>query len=145
MIASTFVCLSTIVDNTGAVVVNYNYDAWGNVIEGTKTPLTVGNDVFAGPNTIVGTDVVVGDVNEHPIAGINPFRYRGYYYDVETGFYYLRTRYYDPQVGRFINADDPSIAISAQGGYINGLNLYAYCMNNPVNYIDPNGTVVLSA
>ena len=69
---------------------------------------------------------------------MNPYRYRGYYYDTETGLYYLKSRYYDPEVGRFINADDISYIDPET---INGLNLYAYCGNNPVMYTDPNGTV----
>ena len=66
----------------------------------------------------------------------NPFRYRGYYYDEETDLYYLQTRYYDPETGRFISQDDVSYL---DPDSINGLNLYAYCGNNPVNYLDPNG------
>ncbi len=71
------------------------------------------------------------------IGNVNPIRYRGYYYDVGTGFYYLQTRYYDPQIGRFLNMDgleylDPET--------VGGLNLYAYCNCNPVMYVDPEGT-----
>lgn len=66
----------------------------------------------------------------------NPFRYRGYYYDAESGLYYLQTRYYDPATGRFINADGQ---ISGVGGDIRGYNLFAYCFNNPINMIDPSG------
>ena len=71
------------------------------------------------------------------IGNLNPFRYRGYYYDTETDLYYLQTRYYDPEVGRFISRDaieyaDPEAII--------GLNLYAYCANNPVMNVDPTGT-----
>ena len=69
------------------------------------------------------------------VGQINPFRYRGYYYDTETGFYYLQTRYYDPEVGRFLNADG---IIGANGGII-GLNSFAYCSNNPVGFSDPSG------
>ena len=74
------------------------------------------------------------------IGNINPIRYRGYYYDVATGFYYLQTRYYGPQTGRFINMDgleylDPET--------VGGLNLYAYCNCNPVMYVDPTGTAAL--
>jgi len=79
--------------------------------------------------------------NGATIAEINPFRYRGYYYDTETGLYYLQSRYYDPAMGRFINADtvdylDPQT--------INGINLYAYALNNPVQYCDPTGHAVLT-
>lgn len=67
-------------DEAGNMVASYNYDAWGNC---TVNNITSGN---------VGT--------------LNPFRYRGYYYDNETGFYYLQTRYYDPEICRFISADN---------------------------------------
>ena len=67
--------------------------------------------------------------------------YRGYYYDTETQLYFLKTRYYDPAVCRFINADDVSYLDPEN---VNGLNLYAYCLNNPVMYIDPNGTSILA-
>ena len=70
------------------------------------------------------------------IGNRNPFRYRGYFYDVETGLYYLQTRYYDPEIGRFLNMDSISYADPEQ---FHGLNLYAYCANNPVNYVDPTG------
>ena len=101
---------------SGAVVARYLYDAWG-------TCVVVNND---------GAEIA--DANH--IGNLNPFRYRGYYYDVETKLYYLKTRYYDPEVGRFMTIDgieylDPET--------INGLNLYAYCGNNPVMNVDPNG------
>ena len=98
-------------------MVEYVYDAWGNhaVLDSN------GNDL---------TD------SSH-IGNRNPFRYRGYFYDVETGLYYLQTRYYDPEIGRFLNMDDISYADPEQS---HGLNLYAYCGNDPVNRIDPNGT-----
>ena len=97
-------------------MVRYRYDGWGN-------------HVVLNPN---------GSKNESDtfIGNINPFRYRGYYYDVETGLYYLKTRYYDPEVGRFITIDDISYLAPDT---INGLNLYAYCGNNPVMRIDENG------
>ncbi len=69
------------------------------------------------------------------MAEANPFRYRGYYYDRETGFYYLQSRYYDPATGRFLNADG---YVNANGDII-GFNMYAYCGNNPVNRIDHKG------
>lgn len=77
----------------------------------------------------------ITDVNH--IGVLNPFRYRGYFYDEETGLYYLKSRYYDPEVGRFITIDGVSYIDPET---INGLNLYAYCGNNPVMYTDPNGT-----
>ena len=72
------------------------------------------------------------------IGNINPFRYRGYYYDVETGFYYLQTRYYDPTICRFINADNYELV--AELSCVPGeLNMYAYCNNNPIMCTDPTG------
>jgi len=68
----------------------------------------------------------------------NPFRYRGYYYDKETGLYYLNSRYYDSETGRFINADDPTMLFET-AGIVGGANLYSYCLNNPVMYTDPSG------
>ena len=76
----------------------------------------------------------IGDATH--IGNRNPIRYRGYYYDTETGLYYLKSRYYDPEVGRFITIDDISYL---DPDTINGLNLYAYCGNNPVMRVDPNG------
>ena len=72
------------------------------------------------------------------IAFKNPFRYRSYYYDFETNLYYLNSRYYDPELGRFINADDIT-TLDVTKIALNGLNLYAYCLNNPVNEVDENG------
>lgn len=74
---------------------------------------------------------------ETGIGAKNPFRYRGYYYDTETGLYYLKSRYYDPEIGRFITIDDLSYLDPET---INGLNLYAYCGNNPVVRTDSQGT-----
>ena len=106
-----------ILDSSGNVVVKYIYDAWGN---------------HAVVNAS-GEDI--GDATH--IGNRNPIRYRGYYYDTETGLYYLKSRYYDPEVGRFITIDDISYL---DPDTINGLNLYAYCGNNPVMRVDPNGT-----
>ncbi len=97
-----------IVNTNGATVAEYQYDAWGNVLEATGA-----------------------------LASINPIRYRGYYYDTETGFYYLQSRYYDPSIGRFINAD--CYASTGQGFL--GYNMFAYCGNNPVTQHDPSGNL----
>ena len=94
----------------GDLVVRYAYNAWGKILSVTGT----------AANTI---------------GRYNPLRYRGYYYDNETGFYYLNSRYYDPNVGRFLNADG---YINANGDLI-GFNMFAYCGNNPVNRVDPTG------
>jgi len=88
--------------------------------------------------------------NASHIANVNPFRYRGYFYDADTGFYYLQSRYYDPVVGRFLNADDAGIlglidSVSQAQGSLLGGNLYTYCFNNPVNYADHSGMVVTPA
>lgn len=72
------------------------------------------------------------------MADINPFRYRGYYYDAETGFYYLQTRYYDPSVRMFINADNYEL-VSVLSQTVGQLNMYAYANNNPVMFTDDNG------
>lgn len=104
-------------------MVNYVYDAWGNhkVLNAT-------------------TEEEITDANH--IGNLNPFRYRGYYYDTEFKLYYLQTRYYDPEVGRFISQDGINYADPET---INGLNLYVYCSNNPVTFYDPSGHFVLVA
>ena len=112
---------------------SYIYDAWGNhrVIDG-MTGMDVTHDFTIGG--------VTTDVSRH-IGNINPFRYRGYYFDRETGLYYLNSRYYDPAICRFINADDARV--SEQYVYtLNGLNLYSYCLNNPITHTDENGHVI---
>ena len=111
-----------ILTDGGIVVARYIYDAWGN----HKVVDNIGNEI---------TDTA-------HIGNINPYRYRGYYFDTETGLYYLKSRYYDPQTGRFISIDDISFA---DPDTINGLNLYAYCCNNPVMHVDPTGQYAISA
>jgi len=98
--------LKVIRESDGAIVAEYTYDSWGNILSQTGE-----------------------------CASENPFRYRGYYYDSETGFYYLGSRYYDAKLGRFINAD--GYASTGQG--VIGLNMYVYCGNNPINRVDSTG------
>ena len=100
-----------LVDASGNVVASYEYDPYGKVLSATG-----------------------------PMADANPLRYRGYVYDQETGFYYLQSRYYDPTIGRFLNAD--GYASTGQG--IIGHNTYTYCLNNPINNFDSLGEFTLS-
>ena len=111
-----------ILDKNGVVIVKYKYDGWGRhkVLNASGNELTLDNCTAT-----------------NKVGILNPFRYRGYYYDTETGLYYLQTRYYDPETGRFITIDDISYLAPDT---INGLNLYAYCNNNPVMNVDPTGT-----
>ena len=113
--------IDRIYDANKNLVAEYKYDAWGN------------HRVY----TSGGIDITENMSYNSSVAKLNPFRYRGYYYDMETGLYYLNSRYYDPSIGRFINADDISYI---QPTDINGLNLFAYCGNNPVMYVDSVGT-----
>ena len=108
-----------IVDSEGSQVVVYRYDAWGEVL-------------------------VSSDASGFGLAKINPLRYRGYYYDQETGLYYLQTRYYDPKVRRFLNADDASV-LTKDPEQLTEKNLYAYCDDNPVMYRDDAGMFVITA
>lgn len=106
--------ITGILMESGVRIVEYRYDAWGKLLSCTG--------------------------EEAETLGIkNPFRYRGYYYDNESGLYYLNGRYYDPVVGRFLNAD------SQISGNIQGANLYSYCYNNPVNMVDSLGNQPLWA
>ena len=103
--------MSGLFNSSCTQVVAYTYDAWGN------------------PLTTTGT---MADT----LGKLNPFRYRGYVYDTETGLYYLQSRYYNPETGRFINADS---VIAGVGGSVQGYNLFAYCFNSPVNMSDSLG------
>ena len=91
-------------------MVEYAYDAWGNC--------TI---VYSSNNTL---------------ANDNPIRYRGYYLDIENNFYYLNSRYYSPELRRFISPDDTAYLDPES---VNGLNLYCYCNNDPINFVDPSG------
>ncbi len=115
-------------------IARYSYDAWGNqIVE------YLNNE---GKFVAIEKDFEYNNISEinRFIAFKNPFRYRSYYYDFETNLYYLNSRYYDPELGRFINADDVGNIDVTQIAF-NGLNLYAYCLNNPVNEIDENGDI----
>jgi RHS repeat-associated protein len=99
-----------LIDNSGNTVVEYAYDTWGKQLSCT--------------GTLAST-----------LGVLNPFRYRGYVYDEETQWYYLQSRYYDPETCRFLSAD---VMLSTGQGVL-GHNTYAYCLNNPVNMQDNSG------
>ena len=106
--------ITGIYDDEGTCLVTYTYDAWGNVTVSYSN---------GGTSTA---------------AKYNPLRYRGYYYDTETGLYYVSSRYYDPEIGRFINADTTDILTATPMG-LTDKNLFAYCDNNPVMRADHGG------
>ena len=83
------------------------------------------------------------DEDSIEIVAANMIRYRGYYFDLETGFYYLNSRYYDPNIRRFVSADD--ISYLGANDDMSAFNLYAYCSNNPVMYVDPMGNSLWDA
>ncbi|HAX02803.1 MAG: hypothetical protein A2Y45_05175 [Tenericutes bacterium GWC2_34_14] len=102
--------ITKIVDKDGTIIVEYQYDAWGNIIS------KVDNSGFN-------------------LSAINAYTYRGYRYDSEINLYYLNSRYYDPEIGRFISSD----GILGQKGNIQSTNMFNYCANNPIIYFDPDG------
>ena len=112
--------ITSIIDSEGNKVCSYIYDGYGNHI------------VLNQDDNLENDPLSIGH--------INPFRYRGYYYDEESGLYYLNSRYYDPETGRFISLDVLSI-LDETKGQINGLNLYMYCNDNPIMYCDPTGHI----
>ena len=105
--------VTALVDEDGNEVVHYTYDSWGKILS------------------------ITGSLKD-TVGKQNPFRYRGYFYDTETGMYYLKSRYYDPELRRFISADG-----QINGGML-GSNLYIYCENDPVNYVDYSGHAAIS-
>ena len=107
----------SIVNKAGGTVARYSYDAWG-------------------------VPTITEDILPCHIAEINPYRYRGYYYDGEIGMYYLQSRYYDPEVGRWLNSDASEIVgLSVILNSIFDLNLFTYCLNNPTNDKDVTGCI----
>ena len=119
-----FVCnwrgdVTEIYDSTGALAASYSYDAWGKVV------------------SVKDASGAAITSSTH-IANVNPIRYRGYYYDTETSLYYLKSRYYDPQVKRFVSED----TVVATNDNINASNVFLYCLNNPVIYDDQSGCFV---
>ena len=102
--------ITEIVDKDGKAVAEYAYDAWGNMLTEDNGKLTVGK--------------------------LNPFRYRSYVYDEETGLYYLQSRYYDPVTGRFLNAD---VYTDTESGTPLSTNMFAYCENNAITKVDTDG------
>ena len=107
-------------NQSGAKIGTYTYDAWGN------HAVTAASGISTQESQVLNT--------------LNPFRYRSYFYDVETGLYYLQSRYYNPEWGRFISADG---YINANGDLI-GFNMFAYCGNNPIIYKDKSGEAIVS-
>ena len=101
-----------IYNESGAKCAEYAYDAWGTCYTTLDT---------------------------NGVGSLNPFRYRGYYFVSRIGLYYLTTRFYDYTTGRFINADVPSICFDGGLTLPEGCNLYSYCRNNPISYVDPTG------
>ena len=104
-----------LVDESGDTVVNYTYDSWGRIL------------------SITGS-------RKDTIGQLNPFRYRGYYYDKETGMYYLKNRYYDPELRRFISSDAVT-TLAASTETLHNRNLYTYCNQNPITRSDSNGNL----
>ncbi len=111
---------------SGVKVAQYDYDTWGNATVMVVTTDADGKYIY----TTVTDESAPGHIST-----LNPIRYRGYYYDEDLELYYLQSRYYDATIGRFINAD----GYISTGQDVLSYNMFAYCMNNPVNMSDPSG------
>ena len=111
--------VTALYDTTGTRIASYDYDAWGNLVSIQDAD---------GQN--------ISDQNH--IAVLNPLRYRGYYYDAESGFYYVSSRYYDPTTRRFLNADTTDILTASLDSHYDK-NLFVYCDNNPIIRVDYGG------
>ena len=140
-------------DITDAYALYFHYDSSGEVIGFTRTANSADTEYFYVKNfqgdilkviTATGTEVAAYTydawgrllTSSGDMADVNPLRYRGYFYDTETGLYYLQSRYYDPEVSRFINPD--GYATTDADGVLSA-NMFAYCENDPVNGSDPTG------
>jgi RHS repeat-associated protein len=145
-----------IMDAGGALVARYTYDAWGNILRAEDLisapfedagaelddDIEKNGDDMEDPNVDSDheNDEFEDEYVQYSIAEINPIRYRGYYRDAETEYYYCQSRYYNPEWRRWISAD---IFFDTGMGVL-GTNMYAYCNNNPVMYVDPTGSALLS-
>lgn len=118
-----------IYDSQGIQIVRYEYDAWGN-----QKIKVLKSQTFVDVGELSSIDDTIS--NYILVANLNPFRYRGYYYDSETNLYYCNSRYYSPEICRWISPDSLEYLDPEK---INGLNLYLYCQNNPVMCLDVSG------
>ncbi len=114
-----------ITEANGNLIAQYLYDDWGKLVS-------------------IDTADAEGETACLELANANPLRYRGYYFDSETGYYYLQSRYYAPEICRFINADVPVIA-KVSKEIQNGVNLFSYCCNSPINDSDPDGKISIKS
>ena len=114
-----------ITEANGNLIAQYLYDDWGKLVS-------------------IDTADAETSTAYREIAEANPLRYRGYYFDSETGYYYLQSRYYAPEICRFINADVPVIA-KVSKEIQNGVNLFSYCCNSPINDSDPDGKISIKS
>ena len=152
---TTDYCLNgtkVLAEKRGGTLINYFYTS-----DGTRVGFKTGGKVYYYVYNLQGDVTHIVDESKNIVATyrydpfgkisnlssltsigkLNPFRYRGYYYDTESNLYYLNSRYYNPEIGRFINADDIDY-LGADGSPLS-YNLFAYCLNNPVNRFDVNG------
>ena len=116
--------ITSIVNENGEIIIRYFYDVWGTM------SLSVDNYEYA---------VLAAELSK-----VSSFTYRGYCYDDDSELYYLQSRYYSPAIGRFINSDDPQVALLSYGNIL-GANIFMYCSNNPVLNTDETGAFSVSS